>query len=140
MYLYDNIQVRAVLFYAYTINYLGRLKAFHKERYTWYFARVKGLVKINRFVNSSVFLLVGVQSLWHLPYISFHFHTYPVILLCPVLYFVQHFNYSALCCLQNIIVTTKILCQHLPKGLFVHLSHVNVLRSYDALAKHLSYV
>ena len=51
-------------------------------------------------------------------------------LLCPAHY-----------CVQHIIVSNKILCPHLPKDSFVHLSHVNMLRSYPAaLAKHLSFL
>ena len=51
-------------------------------------------------------------------------------LLCPTHY-----------CVQHIIVSNKILCPHLPKGSFVHISHFNMLRSYHAaLAKHLSYI
>ena len=46
-------------------------------------------------------------------------------ILCPTHYIVQH-----------MIVCNKILCPHLPKGSFLHLSHVNILRSYHAaLAK-----
>ena len=60
------------------------------------------------------------------------------ILLCPALYWVQHFTvsstlpYPAHYCVQQNTVST------LTQSLFVHLSHVNMLRSYHAaLAKHL---
>ena len=68
MYIFDNIQVRAVLFYTYTIFYLGQFRAFTKE---WYSTLVKGLLETYRFVNYSVFLGDGVlvQSLSHLPHI-----------------------------------------------------------------------
>ena len=46
---------------------------------------------------------------------------------------------SILYCDQHIIVSNKILCPHLLKGSFVHLSNVKVLWSYHAtLSNHLS--
>ena len=62
-----------------------------------------------------------------------------IILFCPAVYCVQHYTVSnTLLCLAH-FVSNKILCPHLAKGLFVHLSHVNVLMSYHAaLAKQLS--
>ena len=35
-------------------------------------------------------------------------------------------------CVQHIILSNIILCPHLPKGSFVHLSHVDMLLSYHA--------
>ena len=50
-------------------------------------------------------------------------------ILCPTHY-----------CVQHIIVSNKMLCPNLPKGSFVHISHVNMLWQYHAaLAKHLSF-
>ena len=47
--------------------------------------------------------------------------TYPIILLCPAFYWSQHYT-----------VSSTLSCPHLPKGSFVHLSHVNMVRSYHS--------
>ena len=52
MYSFDNIQEREVLFYAYTMCYFGRLRAFHKELF---YTLVESLMESSTFVNSLYF-------------------------------------------------------------------------------------
>ena len=70
--IFNNVWVREVLL-NYTIFYLGRFRAFHKE---WYSTLVEGLIETSRFVNSSVFLVVEVHAQsFDIYLISLHFLT-----------------------------------------------------------------